>query len=32
MLKKQNGYRVISETLIKKFDIQPEGVLKKGID
>jgi hypothetical protein len=31
-IKKQNSYRVISEALIREFDIQPEGVLKKGID
>jgi hypothetical protein len=29
-VKKQNSYRVISEALIREFDIQPEGVLKKG--
>jgi hypothetical protein len=31
-VKKQNNYRVISEALIKEFDIQPEGALKKGIN
>jgi hypothetical protein len=31
-IKKQNGHRVISEALIREFDIQPEGVLKREID
>jgi hypothetical protein len=28
-VKKQNSYKVISETLIKEFNIQLEGVLKR---
>jgi hypothetical protein len=31
-IKKQSGYKVISEALMREFDIRPEGALKRAVN